>query len=379
MTPRHSYNVFILSLLTILLSGCRGDEIEPEVRMQLPLYLTVPKTLPTVRAIGDPGTAESFERPRFLFLFVLNSEGTVYYTPDGEGGAATTIAPIALDAANWKEEGDLYRYDFDPASSGIDPYLVSLGGGFRPDHVYVAVSYDKFLLHLGAGSTLGERIRTATFDLGTGDALLEEAALPHLYSTPARLCASVTISAAGRQQYDLTDWRNTPTTVGGKAYRYYGTVFDPLSQNPYLDLVLYHVAAKVDLLWNVVETRRPQVRLRQLKVSGLRRTKGYLFLPTIAPDNDGADFTGTHSLTLDVGSQWSGRHYFYALPYRKSDGVGAGTYPLTLTYDYLDYDGMLQPKAATPLNIPFYSGFPTLPSDRQGVFVPWIRYNVTVH
>lgn len=374
--------LFSLAGGLLLLSGCQRDlnDIEVATEVKIPLYLTVPKGDPATRALGDPGTYETFKKPAFLFLFVLNDAGTAYQTLQGVGAiGATTVRPIPLNPANWKEDGDFYRYDYDPATPNIDPYIVPLTSGFQPHHVYVAASSDEFALTLPAAGTLEERIRNATFDLGTGADHLEESELQHLYSSPARLHATFTTTASGRKLFDIKDFRNSPATIGGKEYRYYGTVFDADTHTPYLDIVLYHVAAKVDLLWNVQQSDRADVRLTQMNIGALRRTRGKVFLPMDNVKSDaGADHTGTHVFPLTVGDQWNGRHYFYALPYAVAETNRV--FPLSLTYDYKQKNDAVGTKSVASLDIPFYLGTatPTLSADKQGVYVPWVRYNVAV-
>lgn len=171
--------------------------------------------------------------------------------------------------------------------------------------------------------------------------------------------------------------RNVAGIFDGKDYQYYGNVFDADTRVPYLDITLFHVAAKVDLLWNVAPADRAAVRLIEMKIEGMRLTRGKIFQPMHNMLTDAtADHSGTHSLTLQAGDQWNGRHYFYALPY--SQATDNRAFPLRLTYSYLNQGGATQQKPAKALDIPFYVGTPTLSHDKQGIFVPWVRYNVTI-
>lgn len=161
--------------------------------------------------------------------------------------------------------------------------------------VYAAVSSTPLTLQVDRTSE--ETIKNATFTLT--DENIQS--LQDIYSTPYNLMETV-----------------------NNVKQYYGTIKDINSAVPHVDLILYHVAAKVDLLWNVADDVQSDIRLTEMTVNGLSRT-GYLFRPNEngKPTNDAATYT--RAIPINIGNQWNGRAYFYAIPY--SNGTN---YPLTL-------------------------------------------------
>lgn len=63
-----------------------------------------------------------------------------------------------------------------------------------------------------------------------------------------------------------------------KDNKYYGVVSDYRSNSPYINMVLYHVASKLDLQWNVDASVQSSVKLSSITLTGLS-SGGYLFKP----------------------------------------------------------------------------------------------------
>jgi hypothetical protein len=102
------------------------------------------------------------------------------------------------------------------------------------------------------------------------------------------------------------------------ATNYYGTARNPGTKNPSLDLMLYHVAAKVDVMWNVDASVQADVQLKQIEFRNLRKTGCRVFGFT-----EGAVTSGGYTVsvpTMDVSNQWYGRYYFYAMPSVVTEG-----------------------------------------------------------
>ena len=172
--------------------------------------------------------------------------------------------------------------------------------------------------------------------------------MQHLYSTP--------------YNYEVND-------------AYYGSFSSETQIVPHLNLMLYHVAAKVDITWHVADTMRilankaEAVRLTQMDVCNLFNDSSYCFKPMenssgatpLAPAAGKGDTLNIVSPT-DEGLWWEGRSYFYTIPYTIT---GEPNYfPLQLLMRTNDSEG---------------SGYQlTLkqPIDTTGTFVPWIRGNI---
>jgi hypothetical protein len=196
--------------------------------------------------------------------------------------------------------------------------------------VYAAVSSTPLTLQVDRTSE--ETIKNATFTLT--DENIQS--LQDIYSTPYNLMETV-----------------------NNVKQYYGTIKDINSAVPHVDLILYHVAAKVDLLWNVADDVQSDIRLTEMTVNGLSCT-GYLF----RPNENGVpahDATYTRAIPINIGNQWDGRAYFYAIPY--SNGT---YYPLTL--DLQAADGKPD-KIGVALDIPYATENP---------YTHWMRGNITI-
>jgi hypothetical protein len=104
-----------------------------------------------------------------------------------------------------------------------------------------------------------------------------------------------------------------------------------------VDLLLYHVAAKVDIKWNVQEDKRIDretpdngVRLTYMDAIHLYNGYAYCFRPmenvVSTPLSDGPS---VHIVgPKDEGLWWEGRSYFYTIPYTTE--AKSGYYPLQM-------------------------------------------------
>ena len=123
-------------------------------------------------------------------------------------------------------------------------------------------------------------------------------------------------------------------------------------------MVLYHVASKLDVQWNVDASVQDKVKLSQIKLTGLSGG-GKLFKPL---ENTASSSPYDETFTLDAGSQWYGRKATYVIPVKQSDGKYQ--FPMTLTNSVSGSD---KTKTAT-----------AKPSTSNTVFVPWIYGTVKV-
>ena len=317
-----SWNKYIWNLICTvaaltLLASCSDDDA-PRDTVQMPVTLIIPAEALETRTPGDPGTYEKFNNPQYLYLYVVfnGNQVTAIERPLTEGWTKTVLS----------EGGDsIYRYN-----GSIHVHLIN-NAIYTSGNVYAAVSYTPLTLS-DTNPTQESAVKNITFTL-TDDNIRY---LQDIYSSP----------------YNLTE------TVNNNV-QYYGAIKDLNSAVPHVDLILYHVAAKVDLIWNVADGVQTDIRLTgNLTVNGLSRT-GYLFRPN---ENTTAGETYTHDISINVGNQWDGRAYFYGIPY----SVG-NRYPLTLD---MKADGKSE-KKGVQLNIP-YQRNDTAP------FTHWMRGNITI-
>lgn len=151
--------------------------------------------------------------------------------------------------------------------------------------------------------------------------------------------------------------------------KYYGAFESTEDDNvPIVFLLLYHVAAKVDIKWNVADSVRIKanpaeaVRLTYMKACNMFNGNAYCFKPM---SNTAAEpVTSTDSVTIitpaDEGLWWEGRSYFYTIPYTTPGR--AGHFPL-------------QMKMGTNDSTKYYKPTIYLNIENDTTFVPWLRVN----
>lgn len=278
----------LLTLLTVLMltTACSHDDSPttqppapngPATRLQLTL---VTGQSPLTRASGDPGTEEEFEKPRYVYVFIVDT--------NNDKVAHTTLIDCTTDPVGITEStndrGDrLWNYFVDLSTPiSVEQYKVYA----------VASDYELPQLEVIKEGDPESTLLAATFDVPDSD---RDHFLKNLYSTP---------SGQVKQQ----------TAASGSTILHV------------IDATLYHVAARVDLQWSVVDARRSTLQLSTLTLQQMRGKDCLLFRPM---DNEGADpdpYIAIISLT--PAQQWEGRHVFYAVPYFTD-----GNYPVSMAFN----------------------------------------------
>ena len=123
-------------------------------------------------------------------------------------------------------------------------------------------------------------------------------------------------------------------------------------------MVLYHVASKLDLQWNVDAKVQSTVKLSTIELTGLS-SGGYLFKPL--KNTSASTPTYSETFSLDAGSQWYGRQATYVIPVNNG---GSYQFSMTLT-NSAGSAATTTPATATP-------------STSNSVFVPWIYGTIKV-
>ena len=313
----------VAALTTLLATSCANDDA-PRATVQMPVTLIIPAEALDTRTPGDPGTYEKFNNPQYLYLYVVfnGNQVTAIERPLTEGWTKTVLS----------EGGDpIYRYN-----GSIHVNLMN-NATYTSGNVYAAVSYTPLTLS-STNPTQESAVENITFTL-TDDNIRY---LQDIYSSP----------------YNLKE------TVNNNV-QYYGAIKDLNSAVPHVDLILYHVAAKVDLIWNVADDVQSDIRLTDnITVNGLSR-KGYLFRP-----NENTTPTETdkypHSIPINIGNQWDGRADFYAIPYSEE-----GKYPITLTITKKSATDEIATKEVA-LNIPY------TPTETENPYTHWMRGDIRI-
>ena len=316
---------------------CIACEREEPARMQIPFSIYLPANTPIQRqgprrVMGDPGEAETFALPNYVYVFV------VWYK-SGQWRIAER-QELRLQDRDW----EAVDYAGSLMSSGDPIYRVTrhlnilMSEYDMQGRVYaiaspVELSFDRDLSSL----TLLDEVLDLKIDVSSEEV---QKNLHNIYTTP--------------YNYE----------IGGE---YYCSFVNSVHHVVQLEVMLYHIASKVDIKWNVAEDKRiaanpaDAIRLTYMQVKNLFAGEAYCFKPM----RNVLNAKPTTGPTVDIvspedeGLWWEGRSYFYTIPYTIE---GAPNYfPLQVVMRTNDSSG---------------SGYQlTLnqPMDTTDVFVPWIR------
>lgn len=326
----------VLGIGTLTACSSTDPSVEDGHVVRMPIVLAIPANnaelttgstgAKTTRAEGDPGTYEQFQLPKYLYIYLINTsidgKETKVHTPEGMNPSTG----YSLDKDKWTKttttdnnKDSIYTY--------IDQIRIIIPENRSKGVVYAAMSTVPI-----AVTYSGNDVADATFTLSDAADNKSEA-LKNLYSSP----------------YNLT-----------KNDQYYGTVSDYKSNSPNINMVLYHVASKLDVQWNVDASVQDKVKLSQIKLTGLSGG-GKLFRPL---ENTASSSPYGETFTIDPGSQWYGRQATYVIPVKTK---GEYQFPMTLTNSMSSEENKDRSITAT-----------ATPSASNAVFVPWIYGTVKV-
>ena len=332
--------VLLTGIGALLLASCSSDPGAEDGgrQVRMPIVLAIPANnaelttgsmgAKATRAEGDPGTYEKFELPQYLYIYLINTSidetKTKVLTPEGMN--SSTGYPLSKD--KWtkttttdNKKDSIYTY--------TDQIRIIIPEDRKTGVVYAAMSTVPITVS-GVDMDNPTTVADATFTLDVAKGK-ESEALKNLYSSP----------------YNLNN-----------ANGYYGTVSDYSSNSPYINMVLYHVASKLDVQWNVDASVQDKVKISKITLTKLSGG-GKLFKPLENTASSSTTYADT--ITLDAGSQWYGRKATYVIPVKQSDGNYQ--FPMTLTNSV---DNSVKTATATP------------PATTNTVFVPWIYGTVKV-
>lgn len=335
---------FNILLFALCLASC--DVTEPEVpteiykvRMNISIPVDDQSTgRSRMPGLGDPGTFERFSYPRYLYF---------YYVIENKSTLATEVHRNCiqqLPAEAWTNghyTGNL-QYDYD----SIFTYTGELEMELPKDltgyniRIYAAMSYHPLARLVTTDVATESEIHNLTFDLDN-DSLLEN--IENIYSTPFN--------------YEING-------------SYYGTMPAAKIGQYTFNLLLYHVASKVDLIWNVPDDQQTTFNVNQIIARQLYKKSSYIFRPNQnngKPDigNPGESYSITVKTSDDIGMQYKGRYYFYTIPYYYEEG-GKDYFDIVLDTKFSN-GGVVQDNVILTLKKMV---------DINEPFVPWIRGNM---
>ena len=291
-----------------------------------------------LRVMGDPGTTERFELPSYVYIIIMKKAAG---DPDWSLWEARRLTPSEGDWTKKRYVGllqttgdSIYEYnheiDLTLPSNRVDGRVYAIASA-------VELSFNRALT-AGELNTL-DKVETLTFNSGASG--IQEN-LQHIYSTPYNYMSD--------------------------GVRYYGS-FEKEQKVPHVSLLLYHVAAKVDINWFVDEEKRSKTNmLRLTKMDACNLFNDYAFcfkpmensLPALPTTTD-----SVHIVTrTDEGLWWEGRSYFYTIPYTTTGKTGY--YPLQMQMETNESGAIYKPTV--------YLGVNT-----SSPFVPWLRATFNIN
>ena len=321
-----------------LMSGCH----EPvETNSKLILQFVLPSSVSNSihnRIMGDPGKADCLELPHYAYIFA------VFKMESGEYNIMSVI------------EKDLYE----GKTSDSEVWVPAFTDG---DIIYrCRITFSDFSLIIGQGAVdychVYAAMSRVPLALKMGATTVDENHLP----TDEETVKNITFTVDNALQGELQNIYSTPYN-----YEIDGTYYANLvEQKVPTNIILYHVASKVDLMWNVPDETQSEMRVTKVKAKNLFLGDSYLFKPT---ENIHLQFTDADGYTPadlagDIpGTWWAGRKYFYTIPYKTNV---VGQFPLQVDFDVLNV-GLDNT----------YTYEMTMTSSVPEVFVPWMRGQLT--
>lgn len=323
--------LLVLSIASLM--GCKDEVDSSQVTLNFEMVLPVGMNKDTVNldvtragGAGDPGLAEYFERPRFLYLFLTPGKPT---TPDIN---PVYFYSIPTSQSEWRRSPDSLVFigkfsqivNWDPAVNLED----LKGGNLR---AYMVASFNEVTFNPN-GNTYNEYHKMTSkftterelldlkFYAYEGSNNYSKMSLRDIYTTPFNL--STGWSLLDNALNNRTDYYGTVTNIVGEKQTGIIAMKD----------TLYHLASKVDFQWNA-ETHGQSNAMQSVVINNCPK-QGYLFRPT---ENVGAgvyskvlleneqgnvsadDKNNSHEAkyanadSSDPGNQWSGRAYTYLL------------------------------------------------------------------
>lgn len=286
------------------------------------------------RVMGDPGKAEIFQVPHYLYLFVMKEVGNAWQIWRMEERVLEDEDWVAAryggELMNKKDNIYLYK----------EPIHFILKNETPQGRVYAVCSRCKLTFNKSMANISGmDDLLKWQFNTDTIQESLQD-----IYTTP----------------YNYN--RNG---------RYYCSFDCSSGASATVDLLLYHVAAKVDIKWNVVDSMRinktdasKAVRLTYMEARRLFNGWAYCFQPmrnTVTSLPTEGQNIKIIADAKDEGQWWEGRAYFYTIPYTVTSDPNY--FPLQMT---------LRTNGSTGTG---YQPTLNLKIDTTAVFVPWLRAN----
>ena len=188
-------------------------------------------TLAVTRALGDPGEAETFALPQYLYIYLVSTSSS--------NSTQVIFKKQEVKPEDWK---------------------LSTPGGNTNGHFSAKDGLYVYQGHLSINLPLNRkegRVYVVASNLDLDDSATDK---KYNLKTDVSSWNSYTDVENGVTFTNQADLRNNMQNLYSSPYNlkniegnYYGTIKDYASNVPHIDMVLYHVATKVDLQWTIDE------------------------------------------------------------------------------------------------------------------------------
>ena len=255
-------------------------------------------TLAVTRALGDPGTYEQFHLPQYIYLFLCNestngTKSVIYQKieiPDNELTSSWEKTVSGTDS--------IYTYK---GNVSINLPINRIKG-----KIYAAASY--IPLHTNnASSSMAEDTKSNHLSFNCERPSKFGDSNPREYINESKTYTDATYGTEDAVKNiifsnitlrnNMQDVYSTPYNKKDTNGDYYGTITDYASNVPNINIVLYHVATKVDVQWSIDEDYQGTA---DWPVPTVRAEKGY----------EGDDLLSHAASTADNGTYLPAHTYW---------------------------------------------------------------------
>ena len=188
-------------------------------------------TLAVTRALGDPGTAETFALPQYLYIYLVSTSSS--------NSTQVIFKKQEVNPEDWK---------------------LSTSGGNTNDHFSAKDGLYVYQGHLSINLPLNRkegRVYVVASNLDLDDSGTEKkynlVTDVSSWSSSKEVEDGVTFTNQSSLRNNMQNLYSSPYNLKNKDDKYYGTIKDYASNVPHIDMVLYHVATKIDLQWTIDE------------------------------------------------------------------------------------------------------------------------------
>ena len=188
-------------------------------------------TFAVTRALGDPGEAETFALPQYLYIYLVSTSSS--------NSTQVIFKKQEVNREDWKlstsEDNTNNHFSTKDGLYVYQGHLsINLPLNRKEGRVYVVAS------NLDLDDSATEKNYNLVTDVSSWNSYTD-------------VENGVTFTNQADLRNNMQNLYSSPYNLKNIEGNYYGTIKDYASNVPHIDMVLYHVATKVDLQWTIDE------------------------------------------------------------------------------------------------------------------------------